>query len=135
RSSRPGSSRLPSPPSPAISTLSLHDALPISLLDEAGYQPDVSGKRMSVRIAARALYPHYKIAAEVIARELAKLGIDSTIESLTPVEWAERVARDGDFDLAMEAGDIGPDPAQLASFLASDGPRNIMRYKNEVVDE
>lgn len=106
-----------------------------ALLDEAGYQPDVSGKRMSVRIAARALYPHYKIAAEVIARELAKLGIDSTIESLTPVEWAERVARDGDFDLAMEAGDIGPDPAQLASFLASDGPRNIMRYKNEVVDE
>jgi ABC-type transport system substrate-binding protein len=35
----------------------------------------------------------------------------------------------------MEAGDIGPDPDQLSSFLASDGPRNIMRYKSDIVDE
>ncbi|MEZ4521431.1 MAG: ABC transporter substrate-binding protein [Thermomicrobiales bacterium] len=105
------------------------------LLDDAGYTADENGKRMSLRIAARALYPHYTIAAETIAKELAKLGIEATVETLTPVEWVEQVQKAGDFDLAMEAGDIGPDPDQLSSFLASDGPRNIMRYKNDVVDE
>ncbi|MFW6075451.1 MAG: ABC transporter substrate-binding protein, partial [Chloroflexota bacterium] len=105
------------------------------LLDEAGYARDSEGIRFRVTISARELYPHYNIAAAVIAEQLGRIGIEARTESLSPVDWLERIQKQGDFDLAMDAGDIGPDPQQMASFLASDGPRNIMRYSNPIVDE
>lgn len=105
------------------------------LLDDAGYPADDSGARMEVSITARALYPHYGIAADVIARQLERIGIKATTQSMHPVDWLEQVQKAGNFDLAIDAGDIGPDPQQMASFLASDGPRNIMRYNNPIVDE
>ena len=53
---------------------------------------------------------------------------------MDPVGWKERFQEQGDFDLLLDSGDIGPDPQLMSSFLASDGPRNTMRYHNEAVD-
>ncbi len=105
------------------------------LLDQAGFERGDDGSRMEIRIAARSLYPHYAIAANVMQSQLAAVGVDVTVEVLDPFEWQERVATNHDFDIAIDAGDIGPDPHQFASFIASDGPRNIQGYGNDVVDD
>lgn len=90
---------------------------------------------MRVRIASRELYAHYGVTAQVLKGQLAKLGIAVETEALSPVDWQERMRQGGDWDLMLEAGDIGPDPQQMASFLASDGPRNASGYANATVDE
>lgn len=106
-----------------------------NLLDDAGYRRDATGTRMRLKIVSRLLYPHYGVAARVMAKQFASVGIALTVEELDPVEWQSRVTESSDFDLAINAGDIGPDPHQLASYLSTDGPRNIMGYSNPVVDE
>jgi len=104
------------------------------LLDEAGLKRDADGVRMRIGLAYRSLYSHYGVAAEIIAGQLRQIGIESTIEAVDPVGWKERFQEQGDFDLLLDSGDIGPDPQLMSSFLASDGPRNTMRYRNDAVD-
>lgn len=104
------------------------------LLDEAGYARGADGVRMSVGLAYRAIYPHYGIAARIIAGQLAQVGITANVEAVDPVSWKSRFQDAGEFDLLLDSGDIGPDPQLMASFLTSDGPRNTMRYRNDAVD-
>ena len=105
------------------------------LLDEAGLQRGSDGVRLRVGLAYRSLYAHYGVAAEIIAGQLRQIGIESIVEAVDPVGWKERFQEQGDFDLLLDSGDIGPDPQLMSSFLASDGPRNTMRYRNDAVDE
>ena len=105
------------------------------LLDEAGLIPDENGVRLHCRLSNRTVFAHYDVAAEEIAAQLGGAGIQAATESLGPVEWKERVQDAGDFDLIIESGDIGPDPQLMASFLTSDGPRNVSRYVNPAVDD
>jgi peptide/nickel transport system substrate-binding protein len=105
------------------------------LLDEAGLTRDAEGVRLRLRIGYRLIYPHYGVSAEIIAGQLREIGIEATVEGADPVTWSEKYHRDGDFDLLIEAGDIGPDPQIMFSFLASEGSRNTMRYHNPVVDQ
>jgi peptide/nickel transport system substrate-binding protein len=104
------------------------------LLDEAGYPPDSDGVRLRVGIANRSIYRHYGIAARMIAEQLARVGIEATTEEVDPVGWKARFIDAGEFDLLMDGGDIGPDPQIMAGYLASDGPRNVMRYRSDAVD-
>ena len=110
-------------------------ALADQLLDNAGLPRGEDGTRLRLRIGYRLIYPHYGISANLIAEQLREVGIEATVEGADPVTWADRYLRDGEFDLLIEAGDIGPDPQIMSSYLATDGPRNIMRYNNERVDE
>jgi len=105
------------------------------LLDEAGYLRNQDGIRFRVGLAYRSLYSHYGVAAEIMAEQLARIGIAADVESVDPVGWKERFQDAGEFDLLLDSGDIGPDPQLMASFLASDGPRNTMRYNNPAVDD
>lgn len=104
------------------------------LLDEAGYIRGEDGVRFRISLAYRSLYSHYGVAGAIIADQLRRIGIEVTVESVDPVGWKERFQEAGDFDLLLDSGDIGPDPQLMSSFLASDGPRNTMRYHNESVD-
>lgn len=104
------------------------------LLDEAGYLPDADGVRMRIGLAHRSLYSHYGVAGHIMAQQLKEIGIEATVESVDPVGWKERFQDSDDFDLLLDSGDIGPDPQLMSSFLASDGPRNSMRYHNDAVD-
>ena len=113
-----------------------HDpATAAQLLDAAGLVPDEHGIRLRCRLSNRTVFAHYDVAANETAEQLAAVGIEITTESLDPVTWKERVQDAGDFELIIESGDIGPDPQLMASFLASDGPRNTSRYVNYEVDE
>ena len=105
------------------------------LFDEAGLREGEGGVRFRARLATRKLYPQYGIAARVFQTQLRRVGVELVVEELEPLAWQRRVAEAHDFDLAIDAGDIGPDPQQYASYIASDGPRNIMGYSNETVDE
>ena len=105
------------------------------LLDDAGYPRGADGTRFRVGLAYRSLYSHYGVAARIMAEQLAAVGIAADVESVDPVGWSERFQKAGDFDLLLDSGDIGPDPQLMASFLASDGPRNTMRYHNGAVDD
>jgi peptide/nickel transport system substrate-binding protein len=105
------------------------------LLDEAGFPRGEDGVRLRVGLAYRSLYSHYGVAAQIIAAQLAEIGIVATVESVDPVGWKTRFQDAGEFDLLLDSGDIGPDPQLMASFLASDGPRNTMRYHNPTVDD
>jgi peptide/nickel transport system substrate-binding protein len=104
------------------------------LLDEAGLKRGSDGVRLRVGLAYRSLYSHYGVAGEIIADQLRQVGIEATVEAVDPVGWKERFQEQGDFDLLLDSGDIGPDPQLMSSFLASDGPRNTMRYRNDAVD-
>ncbi len=105
------------------------------LLDEAGHRRGPDGVRLRVGLAYRSLYAHYGVAARLIAEQLGRIGIEATVEAVDPVAWKTRFQEAADFDLLLDSGDIGPDPQLMASFLASDGPRNTMRYRNEAVDQ
>lgn len=105
------------------------------LLDAAGYPRGADGTRFRVGLAYRSLYSHYGVAARIMAEQLAAVGIAAEVESVDPVGWKERFQDAGEFDLLLDSGDIGPDPQLMASFLASDGPRNTMRYHNKAVDD
>jgi peptide/nickel transport system substrate-binding protein len=104
------------------------------LLDEAGYPRGADGVRLRIGLAYRSLYAHYGVAARIMAEQLAHIGIVATIEGVDPFGWKTRFQDAADFDLLLDSGDIGPDPQLMASFLASDGPRNSMRYHNDEVD-
>lgn len=104
------------------------------LLDEAGYGRGADAIRLRLRIGFRLIYPHYGVSARMIGEQLGRIGIEATVEGADPVTWKEQYQDAGDFDLLIEAGDIGPDPQIMASYLASDGPRNVMRYSNAFVD-
>jgi peptide/nickel transport system substrate-binding protein len=107
----------------------------VRLLDEAGYRPDADGVRLRLGLAYRSLYAHYGVAGRIIAEQLRRIGIVAAVEAVDPLGWKTRFQEAGEFDLLLDSGDIGPDPQLMASFLASDGPRNTMRYHNPVVDE
>ncbi len=104
------------------------------LLDDAGLRRGSDGARLHVGLAYRAIYPHYGVAARIMAKQLAQVGIVAEVEAVDPVAWKARFQDAGEFDLLLDSGDIGPDPQLMASFLASDGPRNTMRYHNDTVD-
>ena len=104
------------------------------LLDDAGFQRGADGTRFEVGLAYRSLYSHYGVAGNIMAEQLEKVGIKVNVESVDPVGWTTRFQQQGDFDLLLDSGDIGPDPQLMASFLTSDGPRNSMRYNNPEVD-
>lgn len=104
------------------------------LLDEAGHLPDADGVRLRLRMGYRTIYPHYGLSAEIMATQLREIGIVLEIEGADPLRWGEGYLRDADFDLLLEAGDIGPDPQIMASYLTSGDTRNVSRYGNPVVD-
>ena len=105
------------------------------LLDEAGFPRDAAGVRMRLTMATRQLYPQYCTAARVFKEQFASAGVELDVMELGPTDWQHRVGEAHDFDLAVDAGDIGPDPHQLAATTASDGARNISGYANAVVDD
>jgi len=105
------------------------------LLDEAGYTRGDDGVRMRLRIGYRLIYPHYGVSARMIAEQLAQIGIEAEVEGADPVMWKEKYQDAGDFELLIEAGDIGPDPQIMSSYLSTNSPRNVMRYSNPIVDE
>lgn len=99
-----------------------------SLLDEAG----VAGLSMNLMVTDE--FPQTVTAAEVIAANLAEVGITVDIQTETFATWLDRQAQ-GDFDSLMLGwlGNIDPFDYYHGQHL-SDGGFNSQGYVNEEVD-
>lgn len=73
------------------------------LLDEAG------ARGLRVVIDVPAAFSDWIRAAQVIARDLRRIGIDATFRTWDYNTWYEKVQK-GEFDLAMGWSDTGPNP-------------------------
>lgn len=64
--------------------------------------------------------PHMRAIAGVLRSQFARVGITVDVAAVPTSEWVRRTLTEHDFDLAVVAGQQGPDPDQLRRrFLAS----------------
>ncbi|MBI4277267.1 MAG: hypothetical protein HY660_02325 [Armatimonadetes bacterium] len=107
------------------------------LLDDAGYPRGTDRRRMSLTISTfrgSALWGLPETAF-FIKSQLQKIGVDVSIDMTDFAAWTDKVNRRGEFDMAIAGGIHGPEPSNFAEFVASNGVRNAMAYKNPRVDE
>lgn len=105
-----------------------------ALLDEAGHPPDPDGVRLRVRLRHMAVFDGHGDLAQAVAERLARVGVEVEHTALDSTTWAAEVADRGDFDLAIFAGNMLPDPEITASTFTSGGHRNFCRFANPDAD-
>ena len=104
------------------------------LLDEAGYPRGADGTRFSLEIVD-SITMGFSETNQVMKEQLAKVGIDVTIESIEWGSFTEKVLKKYDCDIALVGGPHGPDPDTFSNFLETGKFRNTMGYSNPRVDE
>ncbi len=99
-------------------------------MKEAGYE-----KGLDVTFLSLPQYPELEKTGVVLKAQLAKIGINVTIEQLEVTVWFDRYAK-GDFELtsAYWSGTIDPDTFYSAQ-LVSTSPNNYCKYTNAEVDK
>jgi peptide/nickel transport system substrate-binding protein len=106
----------------------------IQLLEEAGLTPDANGVRLRAKWTTAAVMSFPDTIA-VLKEQLAKVGIEITVESMDFAAYSEKVTANKDFEIAAGGGNAGPDPAAFEPFVKTGGIRNVMSYSNAEVDE
>jgi peptide/nickel transport system substrate-binding protein len=71
-------------------------------------------------------------AARLIAEQLGKIGVRVEVSTMNKYNMREAL-RNGDFDLALVAGNLSAVP-DLSFLLAEDGSYNFSKYKNPLMD-
>ncbi|HVR99365.1 MAG TPA: ABC transporter substrate-binding protein [Thermoanaerobaculia bacterium] len=104
-----------------------------ALLDEAGLRPDARGIRAEWEIIAPDLSPSPDVV-RVIAGQLRAVGISLRGVVLPLDRWLERTLESHDFDLALMAGNQGPDPENLNTRFGSAGASQFMGYSSPAFD-
>lgn len=104
------------------------------LLDEAGFEPDANGIRMSVTITACTCLSQVE-QATVWSESLRQIGVEAKIEALDFPAFAEKTLGQQDYEIETGGGHQGPDPSLYHQFVTTGGPRNEMGYSNPRVDE
>ncbi|MGC4107119.1 MAG: ABC transporter substrate-binding protein [Thermomicrobiales bacterium] len=104
-----------------------------ALLDQAGF-PKNGDSRFSLKLYFFTGWPEVADTATILKEQFAAIGISLELVSLEIGAWEEQV-RAGDSDLAMLGGFQGPDPANLASRVGTDGTLNLWFYSNPEIDE
>jgi peptide/nickel transport system substrate-binding protein len=99
-------------------------------MKEAGLE-----KGLDVTYLSLPQYPELEKTGVVLKAQLAKIGINMTIQQLEVTVWLDRYAK-GDFELtsAYWAGTIDPDTFFSAQ-LVSTSPSNYCKYNNPEVDK
>lgn len=103
------------------------------LLDEAGWRQGKDGIRLRLNLLGIAVSPFPEIA-EVLREQLRTVGIEVHPVLLPFDQVVKRVLTQHDFDLAMIAGNQGPDPAELSNRFGSHGPTQFMGYASPELD-
>jgi peptide/nickel transport system substrate-binding protein len=106
------------------------------LLDEAGFPRGADGIRFKTRYAAfiSSLAGGPEMG-QVIKQQLAKVGIDVTLEVQEFALFNEKIINKRDFEMTASGGPHGPDPSEFANFVGTGGTRNVMKYSNARIDE
>jgi len=96
--------------------LSYNPQKAIQLLDQLGYTPNPQGIRLTLEFAFHPLFG-MDIEAQVVKEQLAAVGIDLTLWSGDYPTWFDKVHVQGNYQLALRASQIGPDPDLLWQWL------------------
>jgi peptide/nickel transport system substrate-binding protein len=104
-----------------------------ALIDEAGF-PLEGDSRFPVRLLYFSGWQEVADTATVLKEQLAAIGVAVELVLLEYAAWEEQVAA-GDFDIALQGGFQGPDPANLALRWGTDNTLNRWGYSNPEFDE
>jgi len=119
-----------------------HDpARAIALLEEMGLKPDARGVRARVKLLALPYGEVWTRQAEFVKQQLARVGIEATIETVDTATWAQRNAN-WDFDLSFNfvSQFMHPAVGVARTYISSNIRKgvistNVMGYSNPRVDE
>lgn len=104
------------------------------LLEQAGLTPDKNGFYLRATLDIFQ-YNVYQDIATVIKDQLAKAGIDITINVSDYAAWEASVGTERKYDLSILGGYQGPDVGAIASRVGTTGPSNMMGYSNPALDK
>ncbi|MGB3306182.1 MAG: ABC transporter substrate-binding protein [Thermomicrobiales bacterium] len=102
-------------------------------LDEAGL-PLKGDSRFALKLYYFTGWAEVADTATVLKEQFAAIGVGLELVTLEIASWEDQV-RAGDSDLAMLGGFQGPDPANLAMRVGTDGTLNLWFYGNPEVDK
>ena len=105
-------------------------ALSKSLLAEAGYP-----KGFKLKITVPGNYRIHVDTAQIIAEELAKVGIDCEIETVEWTTWLDKVYTKFDYQATVIAFGGKLEPSEVLRRYYSSYKRNFTRFNSPVFDE
>ena len=103
------------------------------LLDQAGWRPRADGVRLELDLVTTSVSPYTEIAG-ILREQLRTVGIEARLVLLPLDQVLERVLTRHDFDLAVIAGNQGPDPENLNVRFGSQGASQFMGYSSPELD-
>jgi peptide/nickel transport system substrate-binding protein len=104
-----------------------------ALLDKAGF-PLEGDSRFGVKLLYFSGWQEVADTATVLKEQLAAIGVAVELVLLEYAAWEEQMAA-GDFDLGLQGGFQGPDPANLALRWGTGNTLNRWSYSNPEFDK
>jgi peptide/nickel transport system substrate-binding protein len=87
-----------------------------ALLTQAGYPPATNGTRMTIQLAYHPLFG-MDVESQLIQAQLAQIGVNAVFWSADYATWFVKVQVDGNYQMAVRACQIGPDPTLYWQWL------------------
>ena len=100
------------------------------LLSEAGVGTD-----RRLRLFYMDMFHGHKPLAQIVGRQLERLGFDVVVDGLSAQDWAKTVREERDFDLIVQGGSMSPDPEITRTKYTTEGKNNVSGHQNSDVDE
>ncbi len=105
-----------------------------ALMEESGLEKDADGFYLKLTIDTMNYAP-FPDLAQVLKSQLAKIGIDATINMLEYASFDEKVVKNKDFTIGLTSDYQGPEVSAIGNSVSSTGFMNCTGYSNPEVDQ
>lgn len=102
-------------------------------MSKTGLTPDENGVYLKVTVDTYNYEP-FPDLVQVLKDQLGKIGIEVDINMLEYAAWDEKVNVNKDYKMTLTGGYHGPEAANLADRIVTDGYLNFLNYSNPEVD-
>jgi peptide/nickel transport system substrate-binding protein len=102
-------------------------------LSKTSLTPDADGIYLKLTVDTYNYEP-FPDLVQVMKSQLAKIGIEITINLLEYAAWDEKVNVNKDYVVTLTGGYQGPDASALGQRIVTDGPLNFLNYSNPEID-
>ncbi len=93
------------------------------------------GTDRRLRLFYMDMFHGHKPLAQIVGRQLERLGFDVVVDGLSAQDWAKTVREERDFDLIIQGGSMSPDPEITRTKYTTEGKNNASGHQNSDVDE
>jgi peptide/nickel transport system substrate-binding protein len=100
---------------------------------KTGLTPDSNGVYLKVTVDTYNYEP-FPDMVQVLKDQLAKIGIEVSINMLEYAAWDEKVSVNRDYTMALTGGYQGPEASNLSDRIVTDAYLNFINYSNPEVD-